>query len=503
VVTLNQRKITALVLKLLYWFAQNARDLPWRRTRDPYAIWVSEIMLQQTQVKTVIPYWKRWMRELPTIQATAKASPAKIHKLWEGLGYYARVRNLQKAAKQIIAQQNAHLNTCRRRGDESQIKKKSETPSAFARLRRDKCVVSYKFPDNFDDVLALPGIGRYTAGAICSIAFNQPVPVLDGNVIRVLTRIFGIRENPQKNKTNAMLWRLAEELVARASAFAALRRDKSRITHHASPTKSRTRTRTKDEDDSTASHFNQSLMELGALVCTPRQPQCQNCPVKKLCVAFCEDRVEELPNLGKRTAATARRYIAFVIERGGKLLVRQRPAGVVNAHLWEFPNVEIGARLSGPPHEHFGARWQSAVATPLFDCGHSIQSGVALRFPPQSKKIGSPLRHVLGVAAKLFGSRPTNVNHLCTVKHSITRYRITLEAWRVKFRGSDSARPQIFKMGRRGPSSAVALLRRVETSPSENNGVWLTPAKLDTLAFTSAHRKILERLSLEHRLTSR
>ena len=138
-------------------------------------------MLQQTQVKTVIPYWKRWMRELPTIKAVANASPDKIHKLWEGLGYYTRVRNLQKAARQIVEK---HGGT---------------------------------FPKNFDDVLALPGIGRYTAGAICSVAFNQPVPVLDGNVIRVLTRIFGIGENPREKETNARLWQLAEELVGRAA----------------------------------------------------------------------------------------------------------------------------------------------------------------------------------------------------------------------------------------------------------------------------------------------
>jgi len=191
-----------LVAALLDWFAANARDLPWRRTRDPYAIWVSEIMLQQTQVKTVIPFWNRWLRELPTIEAAAKAPSAKIHKLWEGLGYYTRVRNLQKAAQQIVAQQTSR----RRRGDESQTKNKSETPH----------LVSYKFPENFDDVLALPGIGRYTAGAICSIAFNQPTPILDGNVIRVLTRIFGIGENPKEKITNARLWNLAEELVCRA-----------------------------------------------------------------------------------------------------------------------------------------------------------------------------------------------------------------------------------------------------------------------------------------------
>ena len=165
---------------MLAWFAHNARDLPWRRTRDPYAIWVSEIMLQQTQVKTVMPYWKRWMRELPTIKAVAKARSEKIHKLWEGLGYYTRARNLQKAARQIVEKHGG------------------------------------AFPQKFDDVLALPGIGRYTAGAICSIAFNQPTPILDGNVIRVLTRIFGIVENPKEKAANAKLWQLAEEMVTHA-----------------------------------------------------------------------------------------------------------------------------------------------------------------------------------------------------------------------------------------------------------------------------------------------
>jgi A/G-specific adenine glycosylase len=173
-------KTHRLVPLLLDWFTANARDLPWRRTRDAYAIWVSEIMLQQTQVKTVLPYWERWMRELPTIEAVAKAPSAKIHKLWEGLGYYTRVRNLQKAARDVMEKHGG------------------------------------KFPKKFDDVLALPGIGRYTAGAICSIAFNQPTPILDGNVIRVLTRIFGFAENPKEKQTNARLWQLAEELVSKA-----------------------------------------------------------------------------------------------------------------------------------------------------------------------------------------------------------------------------------------------------------------------------------------------
>jgi A/G-specific adenine glycosylase len=389
---IQNSKLQKLTGLLLDWFSQNARDLPWRRTRDPYAIWVSEIMLQQTQVKTVMPYWERWMRELPTIKTAANASPDKIHKLWEGLGYYTRVRNLQKAARQIVEKHNG------------------------------------KFPQNFDDVLALPGIGRYTAGAICSIAFNQPTPILDGNVIRVLTRVFGIGKNPREKKTNAQLWRLAEELVVHVASSPSICRRRRKESHSISLSSQRLLT-----SSPTCSHFNQSLMELGALVCTPRQPKCPECPVRKLCVAFQENRVAELPNLGRRTAATARRFVAFVVERQGRFLVRQRPAGVVNAHLWEFPNVECNG----------------ANAKDIFK--------------------------------SIFGMGAPVLQPLCTVKHSITRYRITLEAFRVQLGGRSSTTPKILGTRR--------------ARPSENNGVWLTPAKLDSLALTGAHRKILERLN--------
>jgi len=356
---LQNSRLAKLVPVLLNWFSKSARDLPWRRTRDPYAIWVSEIMLQQTQVKTVIPYWERWLRELPTVAAAAKAGPAKIHKLWEGLGYYSRARNLQKAAKHIVARHGG------------------------------------RFPQNFDDVLALPGIGSYTAGAICSIAFNQPTPILDGNVIRVLTRVFGIAKNPKEKETNTRLWQLAEALVGQAVPSPP-RRGRDTAPYH--------------------SFLNQSLMELGALVCTPRNPQCGICPVKKLCVALRENRVNELPNLGKREAATGRRFVAFVAGRNGRFLVRQRPAGVVNAYLWEFPNVEILNGTSDPKLE----------------------------------------------AKNIFGFEPSDLKPLCTVKHSITRYRITLEAF----------------------------VTRLKDSPTKTGGLWKTPAQIQQLAFTAAHKKL-------------
>jgi A/G-specific adenine glycosylase len=344
------------VATLLAWFAQAARDLPWRRTRDPYAIWVSEIMLQQTQVKTVIPYWERWLRELPTLQALAAASPAKIHKLWEGLGYYTRVRNLQKAAQQICATQ----------------------PGTF--------------PQSFAAILALPGIGRYTAGAIASIAFDQPAPILDGNVIRVLTRLHGIADDPREKATNARLWSLAGELVECAGG----------MRKHPAP----------------CSHLNQALMELGALLCTPRSPNCAVCPLQDACFAWRAGRVAEFPRAKTRAAVTDRRFLAFIVERDGRFLVQQRSNGVVNAHLWEFPNVEVAA-----------------------DC------------PPAR------------AARTWLGGKPRAVQKLLVVRHAITRYRVTTEAYRVE--------PTT------GTSRALA------------GGQWHPPAQLHDLPFTAAHRRIV------------
>ena len=349
-------------------------------------------MLQQTQVKTVIPYWERWMRELPTIRALANASPARLHKLWEGLGYYTRVRNLQKAAQQIIAHHND------------------------------------RFPEDFDAVLALPGIGRYTAGAICSIAFNQPRPILDGNVIRVLTRIFGIASNPREKKTNARLWQLATELVTRAHERWGVR---PREPHSRNFRPARRESRPANS----CSHLNQSLMELGALICTPRSPDCAACPVQKLCLARKENSQARLPNLGPRAATRPRRFLAFVVERNGRFLVRQRPAEVVNAQLWEFPNVECLAAPSSLRRDAATMLSQRAVVTvPL--------PGLRLR-----------------------GAQP-----LLSLKHSITRYRITLEVWRAKLEPQSSPR-------RKMP------------------GRWLTLPQLQHLAFSSAHKKILVRLA--------
>jgi A/G-specific adenine glycosylase len=378
-------KHSDIVQRLLAWFAQNARPLPWRRTREPYAVWVSEIMLQQTQVKTVLPYWERWMRALPNLAALAKAKPPALHKLWEGLGYYTRVRNMQRAALLIQAQHGG------------------------------------RFPRGFEDVLALPGIGRYTAGAICSIAFDQPKPVLDGNVMRVLTRLFGIAGDPRERTTNGRLWQRAEELVLCAANAGA----RPAPSLHAPRTRSTLRSAATEDGHHVSrpcSQFNQSLMELGALICTPRQPRCGACPVAKQCVAYRQGRVHELPALGRRVRATPRRFVAFVAQRRGLLLVRQRPAGVVNAHLWEFPNLELA---------------------------------------PEDADLERAARTALGV-------RPKSLEPLATIKHSITRYRITLEVYRAT--GCDAARLPAAK------------------------GRWLGRGWLHELAFTSAHKQILQGL---------
>jgi A/G-specific adenine glycosylase len=314
-------------------------------------------------------------------------------------------------------------------------------------------VVFYKFPENFDEVLTLPGIGRYTAGAMCSMAFNQPKPILDGNVIRVLTRIFGISKDPREKKTNTQLWEIADKLVCRAKN--AKEAKKGNTSRPSRPSR----------DRNSCSHLNQSLMELGGLICTPRNPQCTICPVKQLCVAFREKRAEKLPNLGQREAAIARRFAAFVVEHNGRFLVRQRPAGVVNAHLWEFPNVEIGSSRgsNGREDAHFsGQNGESRLTS----------AAAAQKFNPE-----------IAFIAKRLGFEPCEASLLCTVKHSITRYRITLEAFRARFRGPCHATPdsQRANLGTR-------MIRRVEI------GVWKTPAQLHQLAFSSAHKKILEQL---------
>jgi A/G-specific adenine glycosylase len=229
---------------LLAWYAREQRDLPWRRTRDPYAIWISETMLQQTQVATVIPYWTRWLHRFPTVVALAQAPLDDVLKAWQGLGYYARARNLHRAA-QVIVEKHGGV-----------------------------------FPTRLEDVLALPGVGRYTAGAVCSIAFDQDVPIVDANVIRVLCRVFGVRGDPKSTKSQAELWRLAEALIPPGQARP----------------------------------FNQAMMELGALVCH-QAPRCGVCPVRERCVAYQSGDPTGLPEFAPRAAFTQQTDVSALVQQ--------------------------------------------------------------------------------------------------------------------------------------------------------------------------------------------
>jgi A/G-specific adenine glycosylase len=271
----NHKDISALHEALIDWFEKHRVDLPWRRTNDPYAIWLSEIMLQQTQVATVIPYYERFLARFPTVQDLGAAPLGDVLKLWEGLGYYSRARNLHRAAKMIVERSNG------------------------------------QFPTSLEGLRSLPGIGRYTAGAIASLAFGIDAPVLDGNVIRILTRWFNISDDVRATSTKNMLWALATMLVP----------------------------------DGRAGPWNEGLMELGRLICTPRSPACSACPV----AAFCEARElglqHERPVKQLRPKTPHYDVTAAVITRDdGRILIAQRPPEGLLGGLWEFPG---GKRESG------------------------------------------------------------------------------------------------------------------------------------------------------------
>jgi len=271
------RKKTALRRSLLAWFRRHARDLPWRRTKDPYCVWLSEIMLQQTRVETVIPYYERFTAAFPTVHDLAAATGDEVLKLWEGLGYYSRARNLHTAAKIVVEQFDG------------------------------------RFPEDAQALQQLPGLGRYSAGAVASIAFGQPVPVLDGNVRRVLTRVFAIGRQADDPELTKALWFLAERLVA----------------------------------PRTPGNFNQALMELGALVCAPETPDCDHCPLRRHCDAHRRGLQSELPLRKGKKSIPHFEVVAAALEHDGRYLFAKRPTTAMLGGLWELPGGKVKA---GEPH---------------------------------------------------------------------------------------------------------------------------------------------------------
>ena len=346
---------------LLGWYDRNRRELPWRSTREPYAIWVSEMMLQQTQVATVIDYYERWMRRFPTLEALASADEQAVLATWQGLGYYSRARSLLRAARIVHTEHRGRL------------------------------------PRTVDELRALPGIGPYTAGAIASIAYDVRAAVVDGNVIRVLSRLHALRGDPTRAPLKAELWRRAAESVPAARP----------------------------------GDFNQALMELGATLCTPRKPRCGDCPLAVQCRARALGLADALPELPARAAPTAVLTVAAVVFRGRRVLLTQL----------------------GPEAPRWAGMWQFPVTSP--EPGESAETALV-----------RVVRDSAGLRVRVGGL-------LTSIRHGVTRYRITLDAYVC------------------APAGGVGRAKRSRTLR------WLDPDELGPLPLPAAHRKLAERLRTE------
>ena len=292
--------------RLLAWYDRHGRDLPWRRTRTPYPVWLSEIMLQQTQVATARPYYDAFLARVPTLAALARAKPAEVLASWAGLGYYRRARHLHEAARAVVRDHGGRV---------------PEDPEVFG---------------------ALPGVGRYTTAAVLSICFDRPLAVLDGNVARVLSRLYALPAAIRGPRGSKRLWAQAEALVP-------MRRP---------------------------GDWNQAMMELGATICTPRAPACGRCPVRVLCRARALGRVAEFPPPVKRRAPETVRRAVALIERRGRVLMEQRE-GALLAGLWEPPGVELD---DGAP----AARAMRALVA---------SHGLSVRLTPSARTVRHTITH--------------------------------------------------------------------------------------------------------------
>lgn len=341
--------------RLLAWYAKHKRDLPWRKSTNPYRVWVSEVMLQQTQVETVKPYFQRFIKAFPTVKKLAQADEQQVLRLWEGLGYYRRARGLHAAAKQIVEQHAG------------------------------------KFPADVATLQTLPGIGRYTAGAIVSIAFDQRAPILEANTIRLFARLIGYRDDPTKSAGQKVLWQTAEDVLPQKDI----------------------------------AQFNQALMELGSLVCKPAEPLCDQCPVASLCVANETGAQATIPLSTKKMKFTDVNEAAVVVRKNGQVLVRQCGADERWAGLWDFPRFELESE------------------GPLF----------------VRDELVAKVKHQTGVTIKPGGL-------LKTLKHGVTRYRITLDCYEAAYSSG-----------------------RVRSKPSQPVR-WAKPADLAELPLSTTGRKL-------------
>ena len=288
--------------RLLDWYRAAARDLPWRRTRDPYAIWISEAMLQQTRVEAVVDYWTRFLARFPDVGALAAAAEDEVLAAWSGLGYYRRARALRAAAQAIVERHGG------------------------------------RFPDELEAARALPGVGPYTAGAVLSIAYDRPAALVDGNVVRVFARWLGCEL--EHAAATRWAWERAQELVPEHGA----------------------------------GEWNQALMELGATVCTPREPRCDACPLRARCVARRSTRQAELPRPKPRRAPLDVELEVLLVERGGELLLERRPPGGRMAGLWQLPTRQVspGPELADLFPARYALDSLRAHGEPLASLRHAI-----------------------------------------------------------------------------------------------------------------------------------
>jgi A/G-specific adenine glycosylase len=344
--------------RLLDWFATARRDLPWRRSRDPYRIWVSEVMLQQTTVAAVVPYFERFLHAFPTLPDLAAAPEQEVLRLWEGLGYYRRARDLHRAARQLAAAGDGTV------------------------------------PDDPEALRQLPGMGRYTLGAVLSQAFGRRLPILEANSLRVLCRLFGRTDDPRRGPAQRWLWQVAEDLL---------------------PAKR-------------VGDFNQALMELGALVCTPAAPRCGDCPLAADCVARRLGLQDTIPAKAPPPAITDVREAAVVIRRGSEVLLVRRPESANRwANLWEFPHGPLG---EGESHEEAALRLARDLA------------GLAVALGPE----------------------------LLTLRHGVTRFRITMACFEAEWAGGE------FR------------------SDFYRQGVWVAPAMLADYPVSAPQRRLAKAL---------
>jgi A/G-specific adenine glycosylase len=351
--------LTSLRRRLLAWFDKHRRDLPWRQDRDPYRIWVSEVMLQQTTVAAVIPYFDRFLATFPTLGDLAAADEQDVLKLWEGLGYYRRARHLHQAARRLVAEHGGAL------------------------------------PDDPAVWQDLPGVGRYILGAVLSQAFDRRLPIVEANSLRVLCRLFGCTGDPRRGDGQRWLWEAAERVL---------------------PTKR-------------AGDFNQALMELGALVCTPTAPRCGECPLAGECEARKRGLQEVIPRKAERPDVTDVREVALAVWRGPRVLLAQRPADARRwANMWEFPHGELG------PDESYDAA------------------------------AGRLLGSLTGLTAEVGPE-------LLTVRHGVTRFRITLVCLEAEYKGGEFA------------SAAYA------------RGLWLRPTELARYPVSTPQRRLARALA--------